>query len=328
MMKINYKIFTLLALASLMFTSCDEGDAVVDGVTDNTTRGAILRTVNLISNELPIGKSDASFSVELEIQSDKDGTLVDNIEVYLGFRDNTVESGGTDLTKPEVLVATLASSSFITGEFGLPRVSYAITLPEMLTTLSVNEADLDGGDQFSIRFELVLSDGRRFSFAQNSGTLTGSYFSSPFLYTPTVICEVPAEKFVGSYLLTTDASTPSPAGGGATWTDGGVVVTLAIGETSSQRTFEAVYLADFGIGNGLNEFVFDLVCGEVVIAADQSSGLQCVGGILFGPPIGGQANGTYDITAADDSVITFWFAEDITADCGPAANVLGRLVKQ
>ncbi len=328
MMKFKYKIFTLLAVASLMFTSCDEGDAVVDSVTANTSRGAILRTVNVISNELPIGKEGALFSVDLEVQDSESGGLVDNIEVYLGFRDNTVETGGTDLDKPEELVATLAKSTFTTGEFGLPRVSYAITLVEMLATLGVNEADLDGGDQFSVRFELVLSDGRRFSFDQNSGTLTGSYFSSPFLYTPTVICEVPAEKFVGTYILTTDPSTPSPAGGGATWTGGaGVEVTLVVGETSSQRIFEAAYLADLGF-TGLNSFTMDLVCGEVVIPAGQSTGLACVASILFGPPIDGQVNGTYDINGVDDSVITFWFAEDETADCGPAANVLGSLVKQ
>lgn len=327
-MKINYKFFTTLVLASLMFTSCDEGDAVVDDVVANTERGAILRTINLISNELPIGKSDASFSVELEVQSEENGDLVDNIEVYLGFRDNTVETGGTDFDEAEVLVTTIPKSSFSTGSRGLPTLAYSITLPEMLSTLGVDEAVLDGGDQFSIRFELVLSDGRRYSFDQNSGTLTGSYFSSPFLYTPTVICEVPADKFVGTYLLTTDPSTPSPAGGGATWTEGGVEVTLSVGETSSQRVFEAVYLADFGIGNGPRSFTMDLICGEVVILADQASGLQCSAGITFGPPIDGQANGTYDITAEDDSVITFWFAEDVEGDCGSTANVLGRLEKQ
>lgn len=328
MMKINYKVFTVLALTSLMFTSCDEGDAVVDTVTANTLRGAILRTVNLISNELPIGKSDASFSVELEVQDQENGDLVDNIEVYLGYRDNTVETGGTDFDEAEVLVTTIPKSSFTVGSRGLPTLAYSITLPEMLSTLGVDEDTLDGGDQFSIRFELVLSDGRRYSFAQNSGTLTGSYFASPFLYTPTVICEVPAEKFVGTYLLTTDASTPSPAGGGATWTEGGVEVTLAIGETSSQRVFEAVYLSDFGIGNGANAFTMDLICGEVVILDAQDSGLACSDGITFGPPIGGQANGTYDISTVDDSVITFWFVEDVIGDCGAAANVLGRLEKQ
>lgn len=327
-MKIKYKFFTALALTALIFSSCDEGDAVVDDVTANTSRGAILRTVNLISNELPIGKADANFSVDLEVQSEQNGELIESIEVYLGFRDNTVAAGGTDLDKAEQLVRTIPKSDFTIGEFGLPRTSYSITLAEMLAALGVAEADLDGGDQFSVRFELVLNDGRRFSFAQNSGTLTGSYFSSPFLYTPTVICEVPADKFVGTYLLTTDASTPSPAGGSATWTNGGVEVTLAVGATSSARTFDAVYLADFGIGNGPRTFAMDLVCGEVVIAPAQASGLQCSAGITFGPPMGGQANGTYDITGIDDSVITFWFTEDVDGDCGSSANVLGMLVKQ
>ena len=156
-MKINYKIFTVLALTSLMFTSCDEGDAVVDGVTDGTERGAVLRTVNLISNELPIGKEGALFSVDLEVQDSENGGLVDNVEVYLGFRDNTVETGETDLDKPEELIATLAKSTFTTGEFNLPRFSYAITLVEMLSTLGVDEANLDGGDQFSIRFDRLCA---------------------------------------------------------------------------------------------------------------------------------------------------------------------------
>jgi len=325
-MKINSKVFAALIFTSLMFYSCDEGDAVVDDITANTERGAVLRTINLISNELPIGKSDANFSVDLEMQSQENGDDVDNIDVYLGFRDNTVE-GGTDLSEDETLITSLEKSTFETGPRGLPTVSYALPLTEMLSTFGLNDSDLDGGDQFTIRFELVLSDGRTFSFAQNSGTLTGSYYASPFLYTPTVICEVPGDKFVGTYLLTTDASTPSPAGGGATWTEGGVEVTLSVGETSSQRIFEATYLADLGIGNGPETFTMDLVCGEVVIAPEQSSGLQCVAGISFGPPIDGQENGTYDITAEDDSVITFWFAEDVGADCGPPANVLGMLTK-
>ncbi len=327
-MKIRYRIFTVLALTSLMFTACDDGDAVVDDVTDNVTRGAILRTVNLISNELPIGKSDANFSVELEVQDAENGALSQSIEVYLGFRDNTVAMGATDLDKEEVLVSTLDVGTFSIGEFGFPRTGYEITLPELLSTFSLNDADLDGGDQFSIRFELVMKDGRRFSFAQNSGTLTGSFFSSPFLYTPTVICEVPADKFVGTYLLDNDDATNSPAGGGAVWTEGGVEVELTVGETSSQRVFEAVYLADFGIGNGARSFTMDLVCGEVIIPTGQASGLLCSAGITFGPPRDGQANGTYDIFAVDDSIITFWFFEDEDGDCGAGANVLATLVKQ
>jgi len=186
-MKINYKIFTVLALTSLMFTSCDEGDAVVDDVTAGSERGAILRTVNVTSDELPIGVSDGFFGVDLEVQSENDGNLVTAIDVFVNFRDGTPDNG-KGATTPETLAESISPSTFTTGEFGLPRLSYEITLGALLSATGVPESDLDGSDQFRIRFELVMSDGRRFSFDQNSGTLTGSYFSSPFLYSATIVC--------------------------------------------------------------------------------------------------------------------------------------------
>lgn len=186
-MKINYKIFSVLALTSLVFTSCDEGDAVVDDVTDNTTRGAILRTVNVTSNELPIGVAEGFFGVELEVQDSEMGGLVQSVDVFANFRDETPDNG-KGATTPESLVESVPKSAFTTGEFGLPRFSYEVTLPTLLSTTGVSEDDIDGGDQFRVRFELVLTDGRTFSFDQNSGTLTGSYFSSPFLYSATIVC--------------------------------------------------------------------------------------------------------------------------------------------
>jgi hypothetical protein len=204
MMKINYRIFTLLAVASLMFTSCDEGDAVVDSVTSNTSRGAILRTINIVSNELPIGVADGFFGVDLEIQSENDGKLVSSVDVYASFRDNTPDNGKGETT-PESMVENIATTGFEIGEFGLPRFSYEVTLPTLLSATGVPESDIDGGDQFRVRFELVLTDGRRFSFDQNSGTLTGSYFSSPFLYSATIVCP-PTPPTPGTWVFsTTDA---------------------------------------------------------------------------------------------------------------------------
>lgn len=322
MKSINNKlILTMLAFVTMLFNACDEGDAVVDDVVANTTRGAILRTVNLISNELPIGVADAEFSVELEVQDEENGALVDNIEVYLGFRDNS-DDGGPDLDKDEILATTLPSSSFTIGEFDLPRTSYSIPLTDMLSSLGLSDTDIDGGDQFTVRFELVLTDGRRFSFADNSGTLTGSFFSSPFLYTPTVVCLVPEDKFVGTYILSNVTGGPF----GTTWGQG-TEVTLSVGEVSTQRVFSATYLPQFAIGNGPAEFVMDLVCGEIIIPTGQSSGLQCVAGISFGPPKG-EPNGTYDVAITDDSVLTFAFFEDEADDCGGGANVIAELVKQ
>ncbi len=317
-MKMKTTIFALCVaiLTPLLFNSCDEGDAVVDDVTVNVTRGAILRTVNVISNEIPLGTPDAQFAVELEVQDEENGALVNSVEVYVGFRDNTVETGATDLDKEEILVTTLDVASFSVGEFGFPRTMYSISAPDLLSTLSLSEDDLDGGDQFTIRFELVLKDGRRFSFAQNSGTLTGSFFSSPFLYTPTVTCPVEATQFAGDYLITqTTAEVDGP-----TLSDG-TVVTLEVGETSTQRVFQTanypLYCAT------LRPFTIDLVCGEVVVP-NQSSGCACSsGGDWFTDPV---VRSSYD--PADDSVFEVTFTDDAQSDCASPAQTTYSFTKQ
>ena len=200
MMKINYKVFTALALTSLMFTSCDEGDAVVDSITANTLRGAVLRTIAVTSNELPIGVAEGNFAVDLEIQSEEDGTLVTSVDVYGSFRDNTPGNGPGNAA--EVFLETLDASTFTTGSRGLPTFSYSVTLPELLAATGVAESEVDGGDEFRVRFELVLSDGRTYSFAQNSGTLTQTYFASPFLYTATIVCP-PTAPAAGTWTFET-----------------------------------------------------------------------------------------------------------------------------
>lgn len=184
----NYKsLGVALGALALLLTACAEGDEVFDQIVAAEQRGAILRTINVVSDELPIGNSDSFFGVDLEVQDQQNGDLLSALEVYLSFTDNTVE-GGDDKSKAEVLAESVPASDFADGEFGLPRTSYSITLPEMLSALALPDADVDGSDVFSIRFELVLTDGRTFSNDDNSGTITGSYFSSPFLYSATVVC--------------------------------------------------------------------------------------------------------------------------------------------
>jgi len=185
-MKINYKVFTALALTTMMFTSCDDGDAVVDKIVADTTRGAILRTVEITSNELPIGVDTGEFAVDLEIQSEEDGTLVSSLDAYVSFVDADTSNGPGDVA--ESLYTSIPSSEFSSGDRGLPTYSFSVSLGELLGVTGIDASEIDGSDQFRVRFELVLTDGRTFSFAQNSGTLTGSYFSSPFLYSATVVC--------------------------------------------------------------------------------------------------------------------------------------------
>ncbi len=298
----------------LLFSACEEGDKVFDQIVEAEQRGAVLRTVNLVSNELPIGQSDGAFSVELEIQDQENGTLVNGVEVYVGFNDLTEEVGlGTNVT--EALFETVSTSAFSIGEFGLPRFSYSITLPELLSFVGRSEADITGGDQFPIRFELVLTDGRRFSAGQNSGTLTGSYFSSPFVYNPTVICPIAEGAFTGTYLLTQLNDGPL----GTTFESVNVEIT-ATGGTS--RSIAVNAYPQFG-GFARN-FLFDLICDNIAVQ-DVDTGLACVGG---GAPVeytAAATTTTYDQT--DDSVIDIIFTE-IGGSCGADVDVSFTLTKQ
>lgn len=200
----THKFLLLTALTTSLFFSCTEADNVIDEVTDGTTRGAVLRTVQVVSNELPIGTDGAAFAVDLEIQDVENGDLVETMDVFVSFRDNTIAEGGTDFSKAEVAIGTVPRSAFAQGPI-LPRTSYSLGLAAMQSALGLADSNVDGGDQFVIRFELVLTDGRTFSRVNNTATITGSFFASPFVYTATVVCP-PTPPASGTWLFSlTDA---------------------------------------------------------------------------------------------------------------------------
>lgn len=178
----------MLAGAALLFAACSEGDNPIDQIFDETVRGGVLRTVDLISGELPIGSDESSFIVELEVQTEENGSLAEFVEVYVGFRDNTPDEGQPDASRDQVLFETIDKSTFTIGQFGYPRFTYEVTVGQMNAALGLSDDEVNGGDAYEIRFELVLEDGSRYSFDDNSATLTGSFFRSPFQYVATIVC--------------------------------------------------------------------------------------------------------------------------------------------
>ncbi len=192
---INIKYALFFALMAIVMVSCTESDKVFDQIIDAEQRGAILRQTNVISNSVLTSEGSLvdgqQFAVELEYQDTEDGSLLSEMDVFLAFVDNTEDM--VDNSQAEILFETIPASSFSGGDRGLPTFSYTATAEQMLTALGMNDSQLGGGgDQFVVRFELALTDGRRFSAAQNSGTITGSYFASPFTNFITVVCEPPA----------------------------------------------------------------------------------------------------------------------------------------
>ena len=254
-----------LAFFVVVFTACEEGNEVFDQIVDGEQRGAVLRTVSIEEAEALYDVVNSTitsggFSIILEEQDQENGALLSSVDVFLGFLDNT--EGGADNSKDEIFLETIPGSAFTTGEFGLPRVEYSITAEAMQQALGLTGDQIFGGDQFTIRFELVLTDGRTFSDDDNTGTLTQSYFSSPFLYTTNVVC-APTVPTAGTWSVnTTDTF-------GDGWNDGSLDIVLDGDVTIS------IANVDDGtrpFAESVQDFTFEVPAGTETISITYASG--------------------------------------------------------
>jgi len=319
---IKHLIFSALAIG---FFSCDDGDEQVDTLLDTVERGAILRTVQVFSNEFPIGQTDAAFSIEIEEQDQEDGALLESVDIFLTYEDGSADDGDSSggITD-EVFFGNIPASDFTTGEFGLPRTMLTITFSEMLALVNLTDDQTFGGDTFRTRLVLNLTDGRSFTNSDVNGNVaSGSFFLSPFQYTTPVVCPVGETEFIGDYTLENITAVDF----GNLYAEGQTVTLSQPGEISVERQFSAVVLEDLGIGQDPDPFTFQLVCVVVVPDENQGTGLACGGNLDIGPPIG-DISGMY--ITGDDSVfeIVIGYNESGAATCAVGSDAVIRLTRQ
>ena len=265
----NIKSILGVVFLTLMIVSCSKSDKVIDQITENEERGAILRQVNVISNSVALNSDTGvfeegeRFAVDLEYQDTEDGSLLSELQVYLSFKDNTDDE--TDNSKTEVLLETIPASDFSAGDRSLPIYSYSILGIEMLSGLGMESSDLGiGGDQFTVRFELVLTDGRTFSAENNSGTITGSYFRSPFSNGITVVC-APTMPTAGDWIIATVDSY------GDGWNGGGLNIVLD-GDTDNPTVIANDMVADVLPASISQTFTFTVPEGTSTISIKYDAG--------------------------------------------------------
>lgn len=182
------KIIGLLSLALITF-ACEEPDNVINDILDNYGTGAVLRTISS-SGEYNFYAPDSSvFSATIEEHDVEDGGLMQNVEVYVNL------NGGS-----EALLKTLTPADFTTGPTGLPRTDLTVTLGEAIGALGLNSSQYTGGDAVNIRLQLNLTDGTSFSSDSVTGSMTGSYFKSPYVYSMIIKC-IPIGAIPGIYTI-------------------------------------------------------------------------------------------------------------------------------
>ncbi|MBU2900061.1 hypothetical protein [Maribacter dokdonensis] len=252
-MKINNKILgAILGVSTLLISSCDDGDKVIDTVFDETTRGAILRTIEA-DGIFDRFDTSTTYGFTFEEQDYEDGDLLEKVDLYISFEDNTEANG--DSTVDEILIETFLPADFTDGEFGLPRASYETTLANALSQLGLVEGDFDGGDAIQFRLILTLTDGRTFTNDDSTGTITGSFFNAPFFYAPIIKC-IPPAPVAGEYTIEMEDSY------GDGWNGASIDVVIDGVETSYTLDSGAAGSQTFTVPEGTAEFTLAFSSGD------------------------------------------------------------------
>ena len=180
------KYFFVGALALFLGSCEDDEENITVTLQDNIERGAVLRTIDF-SDEMLLCAGPLEFSMELEEQDIEEGALLDNVNVYVTFTDNSDIAGNTAaFNTGEVLLDNVTAAEFAPGPFGLPRVTLTYSLDELVAAVGGSSNEVYVGDTFLFREELILTDGRIFSVDNAGGIITAGFFNSPFQHLQTV----------------------------------------------------------------------------------------------------------------------------------------------
>ena len=191
-------------------------------------QGAALRQISKSGEYQAATPGTSVVNWTLEPHDKEMGGLTQNVEIYLQFN-----SGA------EVLYQTVNRSDMYDGPVGLPRFDFSLSLTQALGGLGVGS--FKGNDVVTVRFQLNLTDGNSYSRSSVTGSMTGSYFRSPFLYPIVIGCRFDANNsgaVAGIYTITGQDSW-GDGWNGATlqWTIDGVTTSWTVAGEDGTTSF-------------------------------------------------------------------------------------------
>ena len=256
----------------------DDDDEIVNAV----LKGATFTSLEVESADFFLCASPSSYTMRFEVDAGSD--QLKNVTVYMAFVDNTVD--GITYTTAEEQVAIIDASSFANGPNNLPTATFSIDVQDVLTQLNLADYNLE--DEFRIRFEIHLTDGRTFTSESSSQFVYYAGVAPPPIDEP--------DFLTGQYVMD-QLSGSDPFFASETFGDGQVVNIVADG---ARRSFDFLYYP--GIFDSDYNFEMILACGEVLVKGTiNAGGLGCGGaniGFATGDPVS-----SYDQNFVDDDVI-------------------------
>jgi len=183
-MKNIFKTLSILALV-FSFSSCHDSQNTVDDVLNYET-GAILRTISVGNAVLNSSDPNSEFSVTVEEQDEQGGGLFQAVNIYVQIRDLTPDNGITPAVN--TYVKSIPATDFTPGPVGLPQGTVTMTFGEASSAMGLSDTDYFPGDVFLVELRVELTDGREYGGDSAGSSITGGYFSSPFVYNALLTC--------------------------------------------------------------------------------------------------------------------------------------------
>lgn len=169
---------SFVSLMLLTIIGCSEDDEGINPATD-VTNGAVIERVATNSNTIFSGNLDGSLDALLEYRDAEDGTLLDELQVFVTFFDNSEGIGDSSnaTVNSEVLLTTVDANAFMNGDNDFPTYNLVITSQDFLTATNNTINGIATNDRFITRLALILTDGRVFSSSNiaNNGNLNTDF---------------------------------------------------------------------------------------------------------------------------------------------------------
>ncbi|WP_020534709.1 hypothetical protein [Lewinella cohaerens] len=196
MKKLFYSLFTLSIL--LAFTACEEKERAFPEYND-LEHGAYARQLTKDGNFFLTDVDNSAIDISVEFYDENDGKDVASYSWVVEYIDKA--NGGATSVAP-VNILTIDAGAFSTNpDTGLPFTSFGFTLPDVLSTLGLTAADVDGGSTFRFNATLTLNDGRTFTAANTgSNVISSAPFRGLFSFDADLLCTSDLE---GIYEATT-----------------------------------------------------------------------------------------------------------------------------
>lgn len=320
----KYLKIIVIAVASILLSSCADPDLSPIITFDQATKGAYVKLLNESARLYDKNNTaSAEYTFDVEFIDSEDGALVTNYNINVEYVDSNPGNGDASVAPTQF--RSLSPAEFGTSVNGKVGTTITVKLTELASTLNLNVDDILALDEFLFTSCLTLSDGLVFCGSNSSAAVNGPAFAGHFDFTVPVTCPVPDDKFVGAYTLEY-VGNATTGFGELPWGDGPQTVTLtAVEGSKTKRTFTGDNM--LLIGDSRSDVMvmnIELLC-SIIRTESTGSGLGCADELTIGQ--GTQADSPFNFD--DDSSITLTLGFNLLETCGGGEEAFQiRLTKQ